>query len=295
MIAKQYETAKAFRKALEDRLLKLATDEGADVQRLRRQLAFDRFLCRLSHHSGSKWALKGGYAMELRMKMARTTRDIDLGLKQRPAGSTPGELSASMLALLQAAINCDMNDYFCFQAGEATMELEAAPDIGMRFPVIASVADRVFARFHVDISVGDVLRNSFEVVKGRDWLAFAGIARMEFMAISREEQFAEKLHAYTRPRSGRENSRVKDLVDMTLLIESGEMDAAVVKQAIRDTFGRRQTHLIPRMLSSPPKFWEELFAVLASECGINPDIAAQFEKCAHYFKTHMSAEPLHDK
>jgi hypothetical protein len=49
MIAKQYETAKAFRKALEDRLLKMAADEGADVQRLRRQLAFDRFLCRLSH------------------------------------------------------------------------------------------------------------------------------------------------------------------------------------------------------------------------------------------------------
>ena len=293
MIKRRYETAAAFRKALEDRLLRLAADEGKDVQRLRRQVAFDRFLCRLSHHSGSNWALKGGYGMELRMKMARTTLDIDLGLKQRPAGTTPAELSATMLALLQAATNCEMQDFFIFLVGEAAMELDAAPDIGMRYPVVVSVADRVFARFHVDISVGDALHEPFEVVAGRDWLAFAGVPRMEFAAISREEQFAEKLHAYTRPRTGRENSRVKDLVDMALLIDDGELGHAVLAKAIRDTFERRHTHPIPGMLEPPPVSWEQPFAALAKECGINPDIAAQFEKCARYFCRLVSAPTEH--
>jgi hypothetical protein len=220
--------------------------------------------------------------MELRMKMARTTRDIDLGLKQRPAGKTPAERSAALWALLQAAINCDMQDFFVFRVGESTMELDAAPDIGLRFPVTASVADHVFARFHVDISVGDVLRDSFEAVEGRDWLAFAGIPRMEFAAISGEEQFAEKLHAYTRPRTGRENSRVKDLVDMAQLIDSGELNRAELAIIIRATFERRQTHPIPSTLAPPPVFWREPFAVIARECGMDSDITQQFAKCSQY-------------
>jgi len=41
--------------------------------------------------------------------------------------------------------------------------------------------------------------------------------------IAREQQFAEKIHAYTLPRSAT-NSRVKDLVDMALLISDSTLD-----------------------------------------------------------------------
>jgi hypothetical protein len=41
--------------------------------------------------------------------------------------------------------------------------------------------------------------------------------------IAREQQFAEKIHAYTLPRNAA-NSRVKDLVDLALLIGSGGLD-----------------------------------------------------------------------
>jgi hypothetical protein len=60
-----------------------ARAETTDLQRLRRQVAFDRFLARM-FSKGPKaaypWLLKGGYAMELRMHAARTTKDIDLTL-----------------------------------------------------------------------------------------------------------------------------------------------------------------------------------------------------------------------
>lgn len=72
-----YASAKAFRRALEDRLATVGAKEGVDVQRLRRQVAFDRFLCRLFHAPDAPWLLKGGYAMELRIRSARTTRDSD--------------------------------------------------------------------------------------------------------------------------------------------------------------------------------------------------------------------------
>src|SRR5580692_4587437 len=81
--AKIYKTAGAFRTALETRLQMRAREEATDLQRLRRQVAFDRFLARM-FSKGPKaaypWLLKGGYAMELRMHAARTTKDIDLTL-----------------------------------------------------------------------------------------------------------------------------------------------------------------------------------------------------------------------
>src|SRR2546425_2132056 len=80
---KSYKTAGAFRTALEARLQARARQEGTDLQRLRRQVAFDRFLARM-FSKGPKatypWVLKGGYAMELRIHSARTTKDIDLTL-----------------------------------------------------------------------------------------------------------------------------------------------------------------------------------------------------------------------
>jgi hypothetical protein len=78
---KSYKTAGAFRTALEARLQASARQEGTDLQRLRRQVAFDRFLARMFSKAPKAtypWVLKGGYAMELRIHSARTTKDIDL-------------------------------------------------------------------------------------------------------------------------------------------------------------------------------------------------------------------------
>jgi Nucleotidyl transferase AbiEii toxin, Type IV TA system len=80
---KSYKTAGAFRTALETRLQTRAREEVTDLQRLRRQVAFDRFLARMfskGPEATYPWVLKGGYAMELRVHSARTTKDLDLTL-----------------------------------------------------------------------------------------------------------------------------------------------------------------------------------------------------------------------
>ena len=217
---RKYASATAFRVALEDRLKKLAQEDGLDLQRVRRQAAFDRLLCRLFAEPDAPWLLKGGYAMELRLKTARTTRDLDLAMRRLPLASADWDANVSdVLESLREAGNLDLHDYFTFVFGNATQDLDAAPYGGARFPVDARLAGRTFAKFHLDVSTGDVLREPYETLSGRDWLGFAGIASAKFPAVSPEEQFAEKLHAYTLPRAGRENTRVKDLVDLVLLIE----------------------------------------------------------------------------
>jgi hypothetical protein len=275
MTPKQYATPVAFRRALEDRLLHLQRNEHQDLQRLRRQVAFDRLLARLFHMENSPWILKGGYAMELRLPMARTTRDIDLGIQPKPGANTAWSPTA-IQGQLQAAAALDLHDHFAYQIGAATADLDGPSYGGARYPVEAQMAGRTFAKYHLDVSSGDVLREPYVQLLGRDWLAFAGIHRTAFPAISPEEHFAEKLHAYTLPRPGRPNTRVKDLVDLSLLVEKGGLDRERLAASIRDTFNRRKTHPVPTPMPEPPLAWSPPFAEMAKECGLPEDIGPHF-------------------
>jgi hypothetical protein len=114
------------------------------------------------------------------------------------------------------------------------------------------MAGRRFAQFHVDVSSGDVLSEPYEVLDGRDWFGFAGLSRARVPAVSQEEQFAEKLHAYSLPREGRPNSRGKDLVDMALLMAHAKLDIVCPPRAIQDTFRRRKPHAVPTALAEQP-------------------------------------------
>lgn len=105
-------------------------------------------------------------------------------------------------------------------------------------------------------------------------LSFAGISPAHAQALAREQQFAEKIHAYTLPRGERTNTRVKDLIDLLLLLRIGLPDTAVVKQAIQATFERRATHPIPRTLDPPPEDWRASYADLAAECGLDQVVMA---------------------
>lgn len=57
-----YDTPQAFRAALEARLRNIAQQEGTDLQRLQRRVAFERLLARLFVGDAPPWMLKGGYA-----------------------------------------------------------------------------------------------------------------------------------------------------------------------------------------------------------------------------------------
>jgi hypothetical protein len=149
--------------------------------------------------------------------------------------------------------------------------------------VDARLAGRTFAKFHLDVSTGDVLREPYEMLSGRDWLEFAGVAGAKFPSVSPEEQFAEKLHAYTLPRAGRENTRVKDLIDLILLIERTRLDTARLPKAIRETFQRRKTHEIPSTLSPPPATWSGPFSEMAAECSLEPNMQKLFDVVVQFF------------
>jgi hypothetical protein len=75
---------------------------------------------------------------------------------------------------------------------------------------------------------------------------------------------------------------VKDLVDMTLLIASGELDRRRVADALHLTFERRGTHQLLASLIPPPADWQIPFRALAEECRLAGDLAAMFAKVQEF-------------
>ena len=105
-----YTTAGAFRRALEERLKRVSLAEQIDPNRLRRQVSFDRLLARLFREEPAPWALKGGYALELRFKAARSTVDIDLTV-QRVAPSAGSDENQVVREMLQSAADSPLGDW----------------------------------------------------------------------------------------------------------------------------------------------------------------------------------------
>ena len=163
------------------------------------------------------WILKGGYALELRLRRARATRDLDLTV--RPTGHSDDTSTAALRDRLVTTALVRLPDFFVLEVGEATLSVDQAPEGGARFPVDARLEGRTFLKFRVDLGAGDDVLEPLDEIAGEDWLGFAGIAPVVAPALSIEQHWAEKRHAYARPREGRPDTRVKDLVDLVLLVE----------------------------------------------------------------------------
>jgi hypothetical protein len=280
---RQYASAGAFRTALEARLNERARRDGVDLHRLRRQVAFDRLLARMFDPSDAvrdAWVLKGGYALEMRFHMARSTKDLDLTVR-----SAQGEVvdSTSLRERLQIAASIELPDFFTFIVGEAMAELNQAPEGGARFPVDARLDGRTFVKFHVDLGVGDEILEPLEIVEGEDWLGFAGIPAVVVPALCVEQHWAEKFHAYTRPRET-PNSRVRDLVDLVLILEHEPPGTERVSAAVDATFRRRGTHPLPDVVPEPPPGWAKPFTVLATECGLEQTLATAHERVVAFWR-----------
>jgi len=185
----RYETSEAFRTALEQRLKSEAESNGTALMRLRKRVAFERFLARLAASESSGWVLKGAFALELRLGLrTRTTKDIDLGRADDEEAATEH---------LSAATGVDLGDFFDFEV-RRTPALDAAAGFqAVRYTVRADLAGRRFEQFPVDVALSESSPLEAEPLVGVNSLEFADVAALELPVVSLEQHVAEKLHAYT--------------------------------------------------------------------------------------------------
>jgi hypothetical protein len=283
---RSYATAAAFRTALETRLRQRTAGSQASLGRLRRRVAFERLLARLFQEASSPWLLKGGYALELRLgDTARATRDLDLGVPYPASIAASGtDASTAIREVLADVAERDAGDWFAFAIGPATTDLDGPPGGGARYPVDCRLDGRIFAQFHLDVALGDGVAGEPEWLAGHDFLAFAGIPPARSVVLPAAQHFAEKVHAYSFPWRGRPNTRVRDLVDMVLLLDTGLLEPTTTAAGLRLTFARRATHPLPAVLLPPPEGWATPFAALAAEVALAERTAdAAFARVARFF------------
>jgi len=283
-MARTFATPAAFKASLEARLKNVAAERGTDINSLRLKLVIERLLARLFVTQNPPWVLKGGYAMELRYRpRARTTRDIDLTCGADDRISLTARLDA-IREQLQEAAEIDLHDFLTFRIGAPSIDLTGAPLGGARFPCEAFLAGKTYGRFHIDLGFGDDPGDEPEELAGDDLLAFAEIPPAKALAIPRAQQFAEKVHAYTRPWNDRENTRTKDLVDLVLLIETNSVKPGEVAVAVKRTFDRRATHDVPKVLLKPPSSWGDDFNAMAGEAQIGAkDLESAYDVVSRFW------------
>jgi hypothetical protein len=258
-------------------------ESSLPLQTRRLKFVIERLLARLFHSSEVPWLLKGGFAMDLRYRPhARATKDVDLSISVMSSSS-----SNDVRDSLQDAADIDLGDYMTFRIGELQSELTNAPQGGGRFLCEAIMLGKVYAKFHIDVGFGDAMIGEPERLIGDDLLEFAGLAPAVVFAIPKSQQFAEKVHAYTFPWTGRINTRTKDLIDLVLLIERGQLQAKFIQTALAITFQTRKTHPLPKQLPPPPDHWKIDFPLMATEAALSTsDHLAAFSIVNEFWSIH---------
>lgn len=235
-----------------------------NLSRLRKMVAFERCMVRAQKGSPDSWLLKGGFALQLRFRSkARTTRDIDLSANLA-SGNADQINEETIGARLSESISGDLKDFFAYVVGSS---VEVPTRIGAvrayRYPVRASLDNRLFEQFHIDVGVGDPLVLPAVDLPSSGLLDFAELPSITFRAISAEQHFAEKIHALTRTYEGGESSRTRDLVDLILLLDFGLAATRTIRTAILKIFEARKTHAVPADLGDPPSSWKREYEELA--------------------------------
>ncbi|QDG52088.1 nucleotidyl transferase AbiEii/AbiGii toxin family protein [Persicimonas caeni] len=260
-MAKTYPNPSAFEQALKARVKRRAREMGVGFNRVLQIVLFERFLARVYEAVGDAVILKGGFAMELRLSRARTTKDIDMRIE--------GALD-DVVDRLRAEAAKQRDDYltFAFVGEEDFKEMVGEQVVygGRRLRVQAQLAARPFGSiFMLDLSVSDKLLLPPDTVTGSNLLEFIGIEPLEHRVYPVEAHVAEKLHAMTMTYEGAPSGRVKDLVDIGLLALHSPFEAATLRQSIVATFDFRDTHSLPPELPQPPEFWEALYNQMREE------------------------------
>lgn len=217
------------------RLLQIAKAEQTDFNAVLVRYALERFLYRLGQSAhAERFVLKGAMLFNLWYAMPhRPTRDVDL------LGFGASDLGA-IAQDFREIVSVPAEDGLVFDAASVVVDeiRKNAGYAGARVLVSAELA-RARCKVQVDVGFGDavtpgpvdasypVLLPDFPAPQLRTYPVYTVVA--------------EKLHAMVL--LGMANTRVKDYLDLSVLLERETLDPATLAGAIAATFARRGTAL----------------------------------------------------
>lgn len=215
------------------RLLNIAKAEQTDFNAVLVRYALERFLYRLGQSAhADHFVLKGAMLFNLWYAMPhRPTRDVDL------LGFGPSDLE-SIGQTFREIVSVAAADGMVFDPASVVVEeiRKNAGYAGARVLVSAELA-RARCKVQVDIGFGDAVTPG--PVDAIYPVLLADFAAPQLRTYPVYTVVAEKLHAMVL--LGMTNSRVKDYLDVWILLERETLDTTVLTTAIAATFKRRST------------------------------------------------------
>ncbi len=257
-----YKSPQALRTALEHRLLTRSLEAGIGLDRLRLRVLVERVLARFQAAEPEQWVLKGGMALEVRLRdEARLTKDLDLGLRDKVADS------ADLHERLIDALSADPDrDGFVVTAGvPSRLSEDGGGHLTWRAKIVADLAGKPFGSIHLDVSPRAHELDITDRLMLPNSLEFAGIRATEFEIVDVHRHAAEKFHAMSRDFGDRENTRVRDLVDLVILIEHRLLTPAIVAAAVRIVWAERDAIEPPGAIAQLPNSWVGRYERIAAE------------------------------
>jgi len=215
------------------RLLNIAKAEQTDFNSVLVRYALERFLYRLGQSAhADHFVLKGAMLFNLWYAMPhRPTRDVDL------LGFGPSDLGAIAQAFREI-VTVAAQDGIVFDAASVRVEeiRKNAGYAGARVIVSAELAG-ARCKTQIDVGFGDAVTPG--PVDAVYPVLLADFAAPHLRTYPVYTVVAEKLHAMVL--LGMTNSRLKDYLDLSLLLEREALDPATLTAAITATFTRRGT------------------------------------------------------
>lgn len=277
----RYATAAALDRAITNVLLREAGGDHSRYQQSRRTVAFERVLARLVAEDPEVWLLKGGVALDYRLREARSTLDLDLASRIN--------ISDFQDRLIRA-MAIDLGDHFEIQiSGEPSRPVDEIET--HRFPLDVRLNNKTFMKISIDVGFADVWIGEPEVIASSEILSFAGVNPVYVRTIPIEQHIAEKLHAYTKSYSGRPSSRVKDLVDLVLLSRYRPVERTLLSNALDTVFRSRATHPLPQSVPAPPRDWEEPYRTLSEALPITPRLDEAYANVVAFLDPVLTSRP----
>jgi predicted nucleotidyltransferase component of viral defense system len=215
------------------RLLNLAKAEGSDFNGVLVRYALERLLYRMSRSAhADNFLLKGALLFTLWYDMPhRPTRDVDL------LGFGASDL-ASLEQTFREIASIEADDGIVFDPVTVTAQeiRKDAGHAGARI-VFTAVLARAKCKVQVDIGFGDAVTPG--PVAASYPVLIADFPAPQLRTYPVYSVIAEKLHAIAL--LGMLNTRMKDYLDLWVMLDRETLDMALLATAIAATFSRRGT------------------------------------------------------
>lgn len=265
----RYKTPNAFLQAAKS----AARKSPRDTSRALEGFFIDRLLCRVFSEGIPAFVLKGGQSQLARRMDARESRDADLV-------GTETDIEQSLQKLKELAAK-DLDDYLEFRfvsAHRIATSQEYREGYQVVFlPVLGGT--KKLNNISIDLVVDQTPPDAFEWRSPTSRLDVKGLIVFDYALQTIEERIADKACAIMQRFDGNPSSRVKDLVDLIVTMQTEQVNADILASKLKREAILRKMEPIDSF--AIPDEWETRYSNTyrneASACGLPTPLCDMLE------------------